>query len=265
LHSPEANNLLPSPGGSDHFFRRSGNQELVYPSIEPIPVLPEANYIVEGQTAIEKYSSVLVQAYAKDPTAPNAVAFLEKLAQVKPWWKRQNGNVVASRPDMDGPGFFGFARSKLIPRLMETQGNDIVRKLRAHYFAYLLAGDEEIKNRHQQLVQELDSTWPNTGDHGLLDGIIGSREYLLGKLGGRVASVRIVALRALPLKPENINAIVGRLQNDSSIHVHHAAAEWLQRLKMTNLDLYRDAPIARGKLAGAIENRQALIDYWSAR
>jgi len=264
LHRPVVHDLLPSPRGSDHFFRKSGNQEMVYPSIEPIPVLPEANYIVEGQTPVEKYCSILVQAYAHNPGAENAITYLSKLASVKPWWKRQNGMVVLNGQDMDGPGFFGFARSKLIPRLLTTQGTTTVRKLRANYYAYILAGDNPISETHQQLLEELDATSPNPNEPKCIDGIIGTQEYISGKLTARLSSIRAVAVRALSVKPENIAAIVDRLQADSADTVHQAAVDWLQRLKMSDLDRYREAPIAR-LTRGVLENRQALIDYWSTR
>ena len=265
LHRPTANNLLPSPTGSDHYYRRTTAQELTYPDIEQIAVLPEANYISEGQTGVEKYCSILVQAYAKNPDAPHAVYFLEKMARLKPWWKRENGIVTVSRPDMDGQGFIGFARSKLVPRLLDTHGSNTIKKIRAHYFAYLLAGDENIRDRHQQLIQELDSTWQNPNELGLVDGLVGSQEFKKSKLVARLASVRVAAVEGLALRPENIALIVERLRTDGADIVHEAAARWLQRLKMTDLENYMDAPIAKPIPSGGVENRQALIEYWSAR
>ena len=265
LHRPTANSLLPTRSRTDHYFRRITSQEMAYPDIEQIPVLPEANYISEGQTGVEKYCSILVQAYAKNSDAPHAVYFLEKMVRVKPWWTRENGIVTVSRPDMDGPGFIDFARSKLVPRLLDSQGTNTIRNVRAHYFAYLLAGDENIRGRHQQLIQEWDSTWQNPNEPGLVDGLVGSQEFMQGKLVARLASIRVAAVEGLAVKPENIALIVERLRTDEAAIVHEAAARWLQRLKMTDLESYRDAPMAKPMPTGGVENRRALIDYWSAR
>jgi hypothetical protein len=264
LYKQNADHLFRSFATSN-LFRADSSTEYEYAHPDSVPVLPESNYVLEGQTPVERYCSILVQAYAIDPGGERSRDLLSLLSAVRPWWKIAEGRPILRFPDWDGPSFFDFAKTKLIPRLLATQGDDILRKLRANYYAYWLAGDDQFAAEHRRLVDRLDATWPDPHATNLIEGIIGDRQYVSSKLNARVASVRIAALARVELKRENLPTVLARLRSDESFDLRIAAVRWLDWMKSQNLDQFRDAPAARiNRAAHLIENRQQILDYWTS-
>lgn len=255
---------------SSNSFRATGDDELHYAHLEPVPVLPDSAYVVEGSTPVERYCSILAQAYAVEPGAARSKELLRWMDAIRPMWKFEHGQTLLYVPDSDvanwdGPGFFAFARTRLIPRLLATGGSDLLRRLRANYYAYQLAGDDVFAVQYRQLVDELDSTWSDPEAEDLIEGLIGDRAYMASQLNARLACVRVQALARLDLRHESIPTVVQKLRSDTSFHVKYAATKWLQRFRESTHGQYSDAPQVRVNFANqTIENLQEVIDYWSS-
>jgi hypothetical protein len=229
--------------------------------------LPDISYVLEGDTLVEKYASILVQGYCHNPDNTRCRNLLYILRKVVPSWKRENGQVVLKDPREDGPGFFQFARERLIPRLFRVAGDNILRRLRAMYNAYAM-GDVPQGRAYQELLEELDRTWPNPEERGLIDGLLGNDQYRIAHLRARLVCIREEAVRTISLKPEYIQVILDVLVNDPSPFVQAEAVDWFNRLRSWYIREYLDAPVGRKEYRNGVPvilNREELIQYWSGR
>jgi hypothetical protein len=229
--------------------------------------LPDIRYVLEGDTLVEKLASILVQGYCHNPDDTWCRNLLYILRKVVPSWKLENGQVVLKDPREDGPGFFQFARERLIPRLFRVAGDNILRRLRAMYNAYAM-GDVPQGRAYQELLEELDRTWPNPEERGLIDGLLGNDQYRIAHLRARLVCIREEAVRTISLKPEYIQVILDVLVNDPSPFVQAEAVDWFNRLRSWYIREYLDAPVGRKEYRNGVPvilNREELIQYWSGR
>jgi hypothetical protein len=249
----------------DSQFAARDSSEYQYAHQLSIPELPVADYAIEGNSAVERYCSILVQAYAQLPDSGVGRGFLRFLDRIIPRYKLQNGEPIQIDQDEVGPGFFVFAQRKLAPRLFAAAGTDEPRLLRANYYAYRLTGLDQYARAHRESLSRLEEI-ADPNEKGLVDGLLGDRDYAISKMDSRLVDVRVHAIDHLEKMPQNIPLVARRLADDGTFEVKYKAVDWLDQLRVMKRDDYRDAPIPRVDFAEqTIVNLVDLVEYWMNR
>lgn len=246
-------------------------------------ILPELNYLLEGNTPVERAISVFSQAYLADPKGDlnkqQGPYFLYKILHLIPRWKLENGKPVLYATNWDGPQIYEFFREKIQPRLFKVEGDDPILKARA-LFMSICTGDLSKLEEYKQLVDEIDKTHPKTDDEHVLMGLFGDKQYALKMMNARLDSIRSMAFSTIDetempkafrygIQPNSVISLihphvelaVNALQNDPSWQVQVAAASWLNAFRYKHIEAYRDAPVAK-IIEKEVTNKQAVIDYW---
>jgi|GEM_PF-5049205 len=234
--------------------------------------VPNKTYVIEGDTPVERYISVLVQAYQSEP---ENVALLERARIVMPQVQIRDGRPVVENGRLvivagqDNPDIYDFVAEKLTPRLLSVRPNDPVYRLRGLYYAYAL-GDRRRLEEHQQLLQRIDREQQDR-EEPFIDGVLGEDEFKIRMLGSRLAATRRAAIKSLKFVPEYRAPIISALLDDESQMVKAEAARWLNNLISADVNLhgfqsqYRDAPRANIGAGFRISNYDEVAEFWRNR
>ncbi len=266
-------NLFRTNGLVD-YFRQTGpnqfyNNWLYYQSQANVP---NKTYIIEGDTPVERYISVLVQAYQSEP---ENVALLERAKSVMPQVQIRDGRPVIENGRLvivagqDNPDIYDFVAEKLTPRLLSVRPNDPVYRLRGLYYAYAL-GDRRWLEEHQQLLQRIDREHQDR-EEPFIEGVLGEDEFKIRMLSSRLAATRRAAIKSLKFVPGYRSPIISALLNDESQMVKAEAARWLNNLISADVNLhgsqsqYLDAPRANIGPGFRISNYDEVAEFWRNR
>lgn len=281
-NKPNEKNIVRS-GWKDYNIKTESSSQVLYSFSQQSIVLPEANYVLEGNTSVERAISVLSQAYAVQPhgdkNQQRGIFYLYKILEIIPRWKILDVKVVMYESDWDGPQIYDFFREKIQPRLFNVASGDPILKARA-LFMSICTGDLSKLEEYKQLVNEIDKTHPKTDDEHVPMGLFGDKQYALKMMNARLDSIRSAAFSTIDeiempkafrygiqpgsvvnLSHAHIELAVNALQNDPSWQVQIAAASWLNAFRNKYIETYRDAPVAK-IIKKEVTNKQTVIDYW---
>ena len=228
-----------------------------------LPVqLPEGQYLLEGRSDRERYASVIVQAYVKEPGRPQTV-LRDVYAGLVPYMSKADGTKVPA-----DPAFARFAAEKLVPRLILRPDMSLLDKIRANFWSWHVTTDtERFFPDYKRMIEELDRTWPepNAAPSALwstFDGLYGPESFIQSLVSARTVFLRCKAIEWLAVDRKNVKLVVDRLRVEPSFHVQLECCEWLGHLRYKEYPRLQDAPhpIREGE---TITNLLAIIEYWS--
>ena len=224
--------------------------------------LPEARYVLEGKTARQRWASIIIQAWQKEPARPDTL--LKFIGwDLVPMIVDSQGNWSAT----DGR-FVNFAEEKLLPRLSSLKSDRLLNKIRINYWCWrLTVNTDKYFPEFQRLVEELDRTWPDpvgmpSDMFYYFDGLYGPQEFIRSMVAARSAFIRAKAVENVMVDPANLGLIVSQLRVETSDDVMLECMQWLRFLKNKGRLRYADAPTEK-RNGKRITNLEEIIKYWS--
>ncbi|MEO7454212.1 MAG: hypothetical protein ABIV13_05550 [Fimbriimonadales bacterium] len=226
--------------------------------------VPDGSYAKEGDTDKQRWSSIIVQAWQKEPNRP--ITLLQSLSLDRyPWIIKADGTKAPA-----DPVFAQFAQQKLVPRLYSREDASLLDRIRANYWSWFVTTNtDKFFPEFKRLIEELDRTWPNADSPPselwyYFDGLYGPEQFIQSLVSARTVFLRCRALEKLTVEHANLKVVVERLRVDPSFEVQLACCTWLSHLQHKEYPRYADAP-HETRERKAITNLQVIIDYWSSK
>lgn len=193
--------------------------------------LPDGNYAKEGDTDRQRWSSIIVQAWQKEPGQPQTL--LRSLSVDRyTWIMKADGTKVPA-----DPAFARFAQEKLVPRLSSRPNASLLDKIRANFWSWwLTTNTEKFFPEYKRLIEELDRSWPdaNTPPSELwyyFDGLYGPESFVRSLVSARTVFIRCKAVETLMIEHANLRLVVNQLRIDPSFDVQLASSAWLRQIR----------------------------------